>query len=158
LLAGSQHDHLQRIESKLPKLPPSKAVRQINEALAAEDFPSGFLSAAENTLIVASDDFTAKLGVEAIQVARSRHATAVDRQDVQDADRNLRSSRSLERQGWLLAVAGITGGSAITAAVAILLPQTTSHPRYWWTVISLLSIVSLVLFSIAYPWSQRRSG
>jgi hypothetical protein len=119
--AADDPARLSRIESGSVSLSPSEAVKQINDALNAEGSPSGLLPAAENTLLAASDDFTESLGKEAIKIARARHATAVDRQDVLDADGRLRGGAFVEKQGWMLGIAGLTGGGAIATVVALLL-------------------------------------
>lgn len=153
--SGERQTQLSRVESDPLKLPPSRAVRQINEALQAETSLSGFLPAAENTLLAASDDFTGSLGIEAIKIARSRNATAVDRQDVLDADGGLRGTA--ERRGWALGVAGLTGGGAIAATVALLLaPPPVVHPDYWWSAIVVLCALAIVLFYVSYPSRRRR--
>jgi hypothetical protein len=125
--------------------------------LSVESSPGGFLSAAENALLAASDDFTGKLGVEAIRIARQRHATAVDRQDVLDADANLRSTVTAERRGWLLGLAGFTGGAALAALAAVLLaPKPVHNSDLWWACIIVLAIFSTALFYVSYPWQRAR--
>lgn len=158
--SGTDHDQMQlsRIESDSLRLPPSRAIRQINDTLSSESSPSGFLPAAENTLLAASDDFTGALGIEAIRIARARHATAVDQQDVQDADKRLRGSASGERQGWMIGMAGFTGGAAIAILVAVVLsPKPISDTGYWWTAIALLGAACLTLFSLSYPGPWRKA-
>lgn len=81
-LPGETQGRLTRVDSDPRRPPDGRAIRLINEELATENSPSGFLSAAENTLLAASDEFTGKLGIEAIKIARGRNATAVDKQDV----------------------------------------------------------------------------
>jgi hypothetical protein len=157
-VAASSDPRIPRAESESlgRRLPPSRAIRQINDALSAETSPSGFLSAAENTLLAVSDDFTGKLGIEAIGIARSRNATAVDKQDVLDADRRLRGTNNSEKQAWLLALAGLLGGGAIAALVALLLaPPPVAHAIYWWLCISLLFLTSCIFLLISYPRHAR---
>jgi hypothetical protein len=154
---SGESQRISRIDSDRPRLPPGRAIRNINEALNVESTLSGFLPAAENTLLAASDDFTGSLGVKAIQIARMRNATAVDRQDVLVADKSLRSNVGAEKRGWLLGLASFAGGAAIAALVAFLLaPRPISHPGDWWISIIALAIFSTILFSVSYP-SRRRS-
>jgi hypothetical protein len=146
---------LSRAESDALKLPPSRAIRQINEALSAEGSPSGFLPAAENTLLAASDEFTGSLGMEAIKTARARGATAVDRQDVLSADARLRNTT--ERKNWMVGVAGFTGGGATSALIALLLASGPGvHRSYWWSAIVALAVFTIILFYISYPSGARR--
>lgn len=137
-------------------LPPSRAIRQINDALSVENAPNGFLPAAENVLLAVSDDFTGKLGIEAVGIARSRNATAVDKQDILDADKRLRGSGDAEKRSWILAVAGFLGGGAAAALIAFLLaPSPVRHADYWWSCMALLGISSFILFFISYPRHPR---
>ena len=155
--ADGSDGQLPRIESATPRLPFGRATRQINDALAPEGSPSGFLAAAENTLLAASDDYTGRLGIEAISIARSRNATAVDRQDVRDATKRLRENATVDRQSWRLALAGFTGGGAISAIVALLFaPKPVTNIAYWYVSITVLGFLTFVLFSISYPHHRAR--
>lgn len=132
------------------------AIRQIYDALSVENSPTGFLPAAENTLLAASDNFTGQLGVEAISIARSRNATAVDKQDVFDADRRLRASVGPEKQAWMLALAGFLGGGAAAALISLLLTPSPVHlAGFWWFCIVVLCIFSSALFLVSYPRQSR---
>lgn len=155
--ADGYHAQLSRTESATARLPFSRATRQINEALDPQGSPSGFLPAAENTLFAASDDYTGRLGIEAISIARARNATAVDRQDVRDAIKRLRENATADRQSWRLALAGFTGGGAICAVVALMLaPKPVVNVAYWYVSITVLGIITFVLFSISYPHHRAR--
>jgi len=148
---------LTRIDSDSPRLPPGRAIRQINDALSVESSPKGFLPAAENILLAASDDFTGKLGAEAIRIARTRNATAVDRQDVLEADKRLRQDIATERRSWMLGLAGFTGGGAAAALIAVLLaPSPVANAKYWWASVVTLGIVATALFYVSYPWQLKR--
>jgi hypothetical protein len=150
-------DRLTRVDSDPPRLAAGRAIRLINEELGVEGSPSGFLSAAENTWLAASDDFTAKLGVMAIQIARRRNATAVDRQDVLDADSSLRENITAERRSWVLGFAGFAGGGGVAALVALLLaPKPVPNSGYWWASIVVLGAAAAILFYISYPWQGKR--
>jgi len=155
---ASSDGQLPRIEPEALKeqLPPSRAIRLINDALSAENSPGGFLQAAENTLLVVSDDFTGKLGIEAIGIARARNATAVDKQDILDADRRLRRNGTAEKQAWKLAMAGLLGGGAAAAFIALLLaPKPVTHASYWWSCIVFLFLAACILLLISYPRHTR---
>lgn len=157
VLPDETQGRLTRADSDPPRLPVGRAIRLINEELGVASSPSGFLPAAENTLIAASDDFTGKLGIDAIQIARRRNATAVDKQDVLDADRRLRESLTTERRSWILGLAGFAGGGGIAALVAFLLaPKPVSHAGYWWASVIALSAAAAVLFYISYPGQGKR--
>jgi hypothetical protein len=156
---AKKHPRLQRVESDALKLPPGRAIDQINAALSTETSLKGFLPAAQNTLLAVSDEFMGILGVEAIKIAEYRSATAVDRQDVLEADRNLRRSLDSGKQSWRLALGGFTGGAAVAAFVAILLaPKSAPHAGYWWLSIAALGAVTLTLFVISYPRRKRKSS
>jgi hypothetical protein len=149
--------HLPHTESNTLKLPPGQALDQINRALGTKTPLKGFLPAAENKLLEASDEFTGMLGVEAIRIAEYRHATAVDREDVIKADKKLREAPDPGRQGWIIGLAGFTGGSGAAALIAVLLaPGPVSHVSYWSIAITSLITVSILLFLISYPWKRRR--
>ena len=137
-------------------LPESAAAIRINEALKREDSPHGFLPAGENALLAASDDYTGALGIEAIKIARARNATAVDKQDVLDADGRLRVS--VERRNWALGVAGLAGGGAISALISYLLAgKHVIHADVWWTAIGVLGALALILLYISFPSLKRKS-
>lgn len=151
------HGQLPRIESAPARLPFGRATRLINETLDSQGSPSGFLPAAENALVEASDDYTGRLGIEAISIARYRNATAVDRQDVRDAIKRLRENVTVDRQSWKLALAGFTGGGTVSAVVALLLaPKPVVNVAYWYVSISVLGIITFVLFYISYPHHRIR--
>jgi hypothetical protein len=158
---GTNDEQLPRIESASlkPRIPPGRAIRQINEALAAGTSPGGFLPAAENTLLVVSDDFTGKLGIEAISIARSRNASAVDAPDILEADRKIRGDANSEKRVWRLALAGFTGGAATAALIAVLLAsKPVTHADVWWTCILFTMVAALVLFIASYPRHGLRIG
>jgi hypothetical protein len=151
-LTEEQPGPLPQIQSGPPRLPPGRAIDQINVVLSAEASLKGFLPAAENSLLAASEDFTGTLGIEAIRIAEHRRATAVDRQDVLDADKKLRGSLDPEKRGWRLGVGGFMGGGAVTALVAVLLaPKPVHHATYWILSIVVLSVAALALFLTSYP-------
>lgn len=148
---------LTRVESDTPRLPPGRAIRQINDALGAESSITGFLPIAENTLLAASDDFTGGLGVEAIRIARERGATAVDKEDVLAADSKLRDYGEAEKRGWFTAVAGLVGGGALGGAITLALtPDSVRNTGIWWVLIAGFGVISVFLFSISFPRRRRR--
>ena len=150
--SADSHSVLPKIESNNVRLTPGRALEKINQALKVEGGPQGFLPAAENSLLAASDNFTGKLGVESIEIATSRNATAVDRDDVLKANRQLLGDFGTEKRAWTLGVAGLCGGSAITAAVSVLLaPDPVVNAWLWWLIISVLAIVGVALFFQSYP-------
>jgi hypothetical protein len=108
-------------------------------------------------LLTASDEFTGALGIEAIRVARARNATAVDRQDVKEADRKLRENSTAERRAWFLGLGGVAGGAAAATMVAVVAsPTPVQHVTDWWLVIAVLSIVAMILIGASYPRGRRR--
>jgi hypothetical protein len=153
-LLGELNQQLPRVESAplKPRIPPGRAARQINDALAANPSIGGFLPAGENTLVVISDDFTGKLGTEAVSIARSRNGSGIDAPDVIAADRKIRGDANAEKRAWRLTLAGFTGGAAAAAIVAVILaPQPVHDADYWWACIVFLAITSLILFVASYP-------
>src|SRR5579859_4693961 len=148
---------LPQAATETPKLPPGGAINRIIDALKGDDSPDGFLPAGENMLLAVSDEFTGALGVEAIRVARDRHATAVDRQDVQDADRRLRNSGTADRRTWFLGLGGVAGGAAAAAIVAVAIsPTPIRHVNYWWLVIAILILITATLAGVSYPRGKRK--
>jgi hypothetical protein len=149
---------LPRINADLPKLTSGRVLERITDELDAGGVPTGFLPAADTTLVAAGDDYLGKLGVEAVRIARRRNATAVDRQDVLDADVVLRGSIAVEKRGWLLSLAGLTGGGAIGALASFLLAsRPLPHADSWVAAIIVLALLSVVLFYISYPIQRDRS-
>ena len=148
-----KHEQASRVELDLPRLPPGRAIARITDALDAESSPNRFLSAAEKALMTAVDDYAGRLGTEAIAIARSRNATAVDRQDVQDAKKKLDENPTAEKKRiWILTLAGFTGGGAVAALVTLLLaPKPVVNIAYWWASIAILFVITIVLFVITYP-------
>ena len=156
-MTEEQQGPLPQIQAGPPRLPPGRAVDQINVALSAEASPKGFLPAAENTLLSASEDFTGSLGIEAIRIAEYRRATAVDRQDVLEADKKLRGNLDSEKRAWRLGLGGFMGGAAAAALAAVLLaPKPVHHANYWILSIVVLSVAALVLFLTSYPREKRK--
>jgi hypothetical protein len=133
-----------------------RAINQIIESLKGDNSPTGFLPAAERMLLDASDEFAGTLGVESVRIARARNATAVDRQDVQAADRKLRDNRSAEWRAWLLCLGGLLGGAAATALVALVIsPTPVRHASDWWLAVAILGVLALVLLGSSYPRRKR---
>jgi hypothetical protein len=158
--SGANHDldHLPRIESEdlSSKLPSGGAIRRIRDELSRDDAPRGFLVDAENSLLAASDDFTGSLGIESIKIARSRHGTAVDKEDVLEADRRLRGNPRTDVRNWMLALAGFLGGAAAAALVALLIAsKPVSHASYWWSAVASLGVIAISLFVACYPRQRK---
>jgi hypothetical protein len=105
-----------------------------------------------------SDDFTGELGIEAIRIAQSRGATAIDVEDVREADRKLRDSRNAERKAWILGLGGIFGGAAAAAIVALVISPTPARASdLWWLVIAVLGSIAMISFGASYPRKKRRA-
>lgn len=152
-------DQLPRIESETlsSNLPSSAAIRRINDELSRDTAIRGFLKVAENSLLATSDEFTGSLGIESIKVTRSRHGTAVDKEDVIEADRRLRGNARTEKQHWLLALAGFLGGAAAAALVALLIAsRPVAYADYWWLSVGTLGIIAILLFVICYPRRRKQ--
>lgn len=82
----------------------------------------GILPEAEVALIAVSDTMTGRLGVEAARVAVSRKATAVDVEDVHEADRILNAQANNEQRAWALGAAGMLIGTSGTLMATVLAP------------------------------------
>jgi hypothetical protein len=155
---GAVQPSLLRAATDTPKLPPGRALNHINDALKSENPPIGFLPAGESTLLAMSDEFIASLGVEAIRVARARNATAVDRQDIKEADRKLRGNNAAERRAWLLGLGGVAGGAGAAAIVAVIAsPVPVRHATDWWLIIAMFVVAAVALVSASYPRPGRHA-
>lgn len=153
---GSQSS-LPQVTTETPRLPQGRARNQIIDSLKGDNYPTGFLPAAESMLLAVSDEFIGMLGVESVRTARARNATAVDRQDVQEADRRLRGTRGAERRTWLLGLGGLLGGAAASAVVALVIsPTPVRHASDWWLAIAVLGVLAVVLIGFSYPPGKRQ--
>jgi histone H3/H4 len=134
------------------ELPATSAIQLINAELNRNGSPRGFLREAESVLVASIDDFTGELGKRAVKIARDRHATAVDREDVLAAERKLRGNSKTELRAWVLAVAGLAGGWAAAAATGVLLaPSPVKHLGYWQLAIALPGALAVVLLIVSFP-------
>jgi Flp pilus assembly protein TadB len=116
-----------------------------------DDSPSGFLPAADSRVRAATDDFERDLRQQALRIARDRHATVVDVEDVHEAERKLRATND-ERRAWHLGVGCLFGGAAAAGLVALAISPTPVG----WLVIGLLTVPAVVLIASSYPRRNRR--
>ncbi len=151
---ASARGGLPLVDTQTPSLTESP-LSKIKDELAKPDAPTGFLPIAEWYLTAAVDEYAAKLGVSAVKNARKRRATAVDRVDVELA---AQSQRRTHLQAWLLGLAGLVGGGAIASGVTVaLLPEPPPHSRVWWSVIVLLSVLTLLLLAATFPRKAKQA-
>lgn len=135
---------------------PGRAGRRIAEELNQDTRPSTFHPSGRNLLISLSEDFTESLGVEAIHIAWSLNRSVIERPDVEDAYRKLIKNKAMDKEtdkrAWVLALAGVSGGAATSASIAMLLSATpVTHASYWWSSIVILGIIATILFARSYP-------
>jgi hypothetical protein len=132
------------------KLGASHVVGVINAEMALEPKVGGWLEAGSDRLLACVDEFTTDLGKRAVKLARQRHRTAVDAQDVSDANATLLKIGA-ESRAYLLALGGLCGGSAIAGAFAIGLSPHVAGAWRWWIVVAFLALVGLVGYVLGRP-------
>jgi hypothetical protein len=145
---------LPEVAATPPKLAGLSAHKRIIEELQKQPHPvAGFLPDARVALAMEADAMNGDLGVEAVRIARERHATAVDVADLSEAKGRLRPNpRDPLVQGWLIGLGGVLCGGAIGTGITLALSQDLpTHSGYWLAGVALVAICGVLLFLWAYP-------
>lgn len=117
--------------------------------------PGGFLPDAENQLAAFTDEFTGKLGVRAVDIANARGGTAVDIPDVIAAQKSMVENSDPLKQAWQLGVGGLAGGAGAASALALAFaPAPVPYVSVWWSAVSGLTSISILLLYRSYPKRQ----
>lgn len=126
--------------------------RRIREELSRHPEIEGFLNPATVRLIAITDEVTAGLGIEAINQAKARGATAVDVVDVTTADTKLnQTEHAYQVKAWFFGVGGVLIGGALSVGTSVALTESIRHPLIWWCVTIGILVAGLILAGIGYP-------
>ncbi|MEA1798688.1 hypothetical protein, partial [Rhodococcus qingshengii] len=137
------------VAAGLPNPGPSE---KIELALAEEPALQGFLPTARARLIAATDKMTADVGIRAVEIARKRHATAVDLQDVNDSHEELLGNKSAQMKSFFMGIAGILLGAAIATGVAVgLMEPGPAHENFWWAGVAIVGVAGAITMYKALP-------
>lgn len=151
----SQINSLPTADQSSLALTQAAVVDAITEEMKLAPPITGWVAAAQDQLIATTDELTRKVGVSAVEIARKRGATVVDAQDV----RNARSAlASATWSGWLLTVAGILGGAAISAVITIRAAASPPPGEIYWNIgIAIVAVITITLLAIARPRGKKRT-
>lgn len=109
------------------------------------------LPGAQTTLAARSDEFTQKVGVEAVRIAGERRAIAVDIPDVDNAVEHLYPSDVRSSATWRWALLGIIAGGLLSFLITGLFPSIPNNLR---PVLLIAAVVGLMACAI---WGVRLS-
>lgn len=137
------------VAAGLPNAGPSE---NIELALAEEPALQGFLPTARARLIAVTDRMTESVGIRAVEIARKRHATAVDLQDVNDSHDELLGNKAAQMKSFFMGLAGILLGAAIATGVAVgLMEPGPSHENFWWAGVVIVGLAGVFTMYKAFP-------
>lgn len=137
------------VAAGLPNTGPSE---KIELALAEEPALQGFLPTARARLIAVTDRMTESVGIRAVEIARKRHATAVDLQDVNDSHEELLGNKAAQMKSFFMGIAGILLGAAIATGVAVgLMEPGPAHENFWWAGVAIVGVAGAITMYKAVP-------